>query len=76
MRSVRWCMKHLQKYFDKHYGEYSESAGWLVNPANNQWKFIILELGVVVTLTCDDFGYVTEEKEPIKQRDGIYYEKC
>ena len=62
MKSTRWYMKYLQKYFDAHYGEYADSAGWLVNPAPNKWQFIILELNRKVTLTCDDSGHVTEEK--------------
>lgn len=60
MKSTRWYMKYLQRYFDMHYGEYGDTAGWLVNPAPNKWQFIILELGLQVTLTCDDAGCVTE----------------
>lgn len=61
MKSTRWYMKYLQRYFNQHYGEYGETAGWLVNPAPNQWQFYILELGLKVTLTCDDHGCVTEK---------------
>lgn len=66
MKPTRWYMKYLQRYFDMYYGEYGDTAGWLVNPAPNRWQFIILELGLKVTLTCDDHGNVTEEKVNIK----------
>ena len=62
MKPTRWYMRYLQRYFDYHYGEYGDTAGWLVNPAPNKWQFIILELNLKVTLTCDDSGCVTENK--------------
>ena len=61
-KHTRFYMKCLQKYFDEFYEDYGDTAGWLVNPAPNKWQFIILELGLKVTLTCDDNGRVTETK--------------
>ena len=65
MKSTRWYMRYLQRYFDKYFGEYGDTAGWLVNPAPNKWQFIILELNLKVTLTCDDYGRVREKREII-----------
>lgn len=62
MKSTRWYMKYLQRYFDKYFSEYGDTAGWLVNPAPNVWQFIILELGLKITLTCDDQGQVDEKR--------------
>lgn len=64
-RSERFYNDRLQRYFDEHYGEYErdeyeEDVEYYVNPAVNQWKFYIPELGVVVILTCDDSGKVWE----------------
>ena len=56
-------IKHLQRYFDAYYGKYEESAEWEVDPAVNQWEVIIRELGIRVTLTCDDNGRISEERE-------------
>lgn len=70
MKSTRYYMKHLQRYFDLHYGEYGETAGWLVNPRPNQWQFVILELGFKVTLTCSDTGFVSE-KITLLQPTGV-----
>lgn len=64
-RSERFYYNKLQRYFDQHYGEYEraeyeDSVEYYINPAPNQWKFYIPELGVVVILTCDDRGKVEE----------------
>lgn len=58
-------MKYLQKYFDNNWGEFGDMAGWLVNPAPNKWQFIIEDLGLKVTLTCNDNGSVVEKRERI-----------
>lgn len=65
MKSTRHYMKHLQKYFDKYWGEFGDTAGWLVNPAPNTWLFVIEDLGLKVTLTCRDNGSVVEKRERI-----------
>ena len=53
----------LQKYFDKFYREYSETAEFYVNPEINKWRFIIRELGLNILLTCDDDGRIVERRE-------------
>lgn len=63
MKSTRFYMKHLQRYFDKYWSEYGDDAGWLVNPTPNTWQFVIEELGVKVILVCSDIGVVTESTE-------------
>lgn len=55
----------LDRYFNKHFGEYDETVLWYVDPAINKWKFMIRELGQVITLTCDNNGVVTEERRNI-----------
>lgn len=65
MKPTRYYMKYLQRYFDRCWGEYGDTAGWLVNPAPNTWQFIVLELGLKVTLKCTDNGFVTESRERI-----------
>ena len=65
LRSEKFYNNRLQRYFDEHYGayerdEYEDEVEYYVNPAMNQWKFYIPELGVVVILTCDDSGDVSE----------------
>lgn len=68
MKDTRWYMRRLQRYFDMHYGEYGDTAGYLVNPAPNQWKFCIDEIDAMVTLTCEENGVVTEKRVPIPKR--------
>ena len=53
-------IKHLQKYFNEHYKEYEDTAEWYGNPKPNQWKCRISELSILLYLTCDDEGNVTE----------------
>lgn len=65
MKDEKWYDSRLNKYFEKNYGEYSDTAGWFPNPAVNQWLFVILEIGLKITLTCDDNGNVTESVEKI-----------
>lgn len=66
MKTEKWYNNRLQKYFDSHYGQYTNTAEWYVNPAVNKWKCDILELGVTITFTCDDDGNVTEKRKEIK----------
>ena len=60
-RTAKFYRKHLGRYFDMHYGEYENTVMWSVDPTLKQWRFHIPELNKVVTLTCDDFGVVTEQ---------------
>ena len=53
----------LQKYFDKFYSDYAETAEFYVNPNVNKWRFIIRELGLNILLTCDDDGRIVERRE-------------
>jgi hypothetical protein len=52
----------LQRYFDKYYKPYEETAEWYVNPADNKWRFQIPELRLIITLTCNEQGTVTETR--------------
>lgn len=53
----------LQKYFDKYYSDYAETAEFYVNPEINKWRFIIPELEFNILLTCYDDGRVVERRE-------------
>ena len=64
-KTSKYYMSRLQKYFDNYWGAYGESAGWLANPKPNQWQFIIIDLGLKVTLICNDNGRVAERRERI-----------
>lgn len=64
-KTSRYYMERLQKYFDNYWGAYGDSAGWLVNPKPNQWQFIIMDLGLKITLTCNDNGRVSERREHV-----------
>jgi len=65
MTRMLYYSRYLQRYFDEHFREYDETALWHVDPAPNKWKFVIRELGQVITLTCDNNGVVTEERRNI-----------
>lgn len=58
--SAKWYNTRLQRYFDKYYKAYEETAEFYTNPAQNKWKFNIPELGIIVLLTCNDHGTVTK----------------
>lgn len=64
-KTSRYYMGRLQKYFDNYWSAYGDSAGWLVNPKPNQWQFIIMDLGLKITLTCNDNGRVSERRERV-----------
>lgn len=53
----------LQKYFDKYYSPYTETAEFYVNPEPNKWRFIINELGLNILLTCEEDGRIVERRE-------------
>jgi len=58
----QWYHNRLKRYFDDYYKPYEETAEWYVNPANNKWKFRIPELKLIITLTCNTKGTVTESR--------------
>lgn len=59
--------RRLQRYFDKHYGEYDESAEWYPDGAPNRWRFDIPELHQEVTLVCGSDGKVEETVRKMNQ---------
>lgn len=65
VKSESFYNRKLQRYFDRHFGDYEETAEFYVNPAINKWKFIIPELGIEVLLTCNDIGWVIEKRERV-----------
>lgn len=64
-KTEKYYHDRLQRYFDRNYAPYDETAEFYVNPAINKWKFKIPELGFVVVLTCNDIGWVIEKRERI-----------
>lgn len=66
MNEVKHYSSYLQRYFDRNWGHYDESAEWHPNPASNIWVFDIREMGIRVTLTCDEYGSVRESRMKIK----------
>jgi hypothetical protein len=63
LKTKRYYEGVLRAYYYSYYGMYEEDTEFYVNPALNKWKFYIPPLDVIVTLTCDDEGEVTEEHE-------------
>lgn len=63
IKSEEYYNKKLQRYFDKYYSPYSESAEFYVNPSINKWRFIIPELSLNILLTCYDDGRIIETRE-------------
>lgn len=61
--------RRLERYFDKHYGEYADSAEWYPDISKNQWMFDIPELRKRVTLTCGADGKVEERVRSLNQPD-------
>lgn len=66
MRTERFYIGRLTKYFDTHYAQYTDTAEWYNNPAVNQWKCDIPELNATILFTCDDKGNVTESRTSIQ----------
>ena len=46
MKSQKFYERALRKYFDANLLRYAKTAEWSVDPAPNQWKFDIPELGM------------------------------
>lgn len=61
-RTERFYCNKLQQYFNRKFLNYADTAEYYVDPDINMWRFIIPELGIDVTLTCDNDGYVTEKR--------------
>lgn len=69
MRTTQYYARKLAKYFNDYFSAYEETAEYYPNPEENQWMFIIPELGLRITLTCDDGGTVSEERLRIQPRE-------
>lgn len=66
LRTERFYRNKLQQYFNKRYLDYADVAEYYVDPDINVWKFDIYELGVGITLICDNDGVVTETRKQLK----------
>lgn len=64
--------RRLQRYFDKHYSQYEETVEWFPDGAPNKWKFIVPELGVIVTLVCGANGDISEAMRK-RQTPSVYH---
>ena len=51
----------LDKYFEKHYGDFECECEWYVDPTPKSWKFYVPSLHVDIVLSEND-GEVTELK--------------
>lgn len=65
--------RHLQRYFEEHYGQYKETAEWFADSAPNKWKFIVPELSIAVTLICGSNGDVSESILPRQNPKSFVY---
>lgn len=65
-RPQRWYQLRLARFFNEHYAEYEDDAEYYVDPAPNQWLFVIRDLSVIVELTCDDRGVISTEYRPLQ----------
>lgn len=59
MRNEKFFDRKLKSYYDRHYTQFDNEVEWYVNPAINQWKFVLR--GTVITLVCDEDGVVHEQ---------------
>jgi len=62
MKTNRFYSKHLNAYFDKHYGEYEDIVEWYTDPVSNKWIFDIPDQKLRVKLTCNDDGVIEERR--------------
>ncbi len=74
-RKDSYYERHLQKYFDEHYGEFEETVEWFVDSAPNKWKFIVPELSIAVTLVCGSNGEINECAQPRQSPKSFLYFK-
>lgn len=68
MKSEKWYMRRLSRYFEEHYADYEDEAEFFNDPNTNQWLFDIPSIGWRIEITCDDNGNVAEERYPIEKR--------
>lgn len=59
-----WYGRYLFMYYLDNYSRYADDIQWQVNPGPNIWRFRVIQLNTVVTLTCDNKGKVTETRKP------------
>lgn len=59
MRNEKFFDRKLKSYYDRHYKQFDDEVEWYVNPAINQWKFLLR--GTVIILVCDEDGVVHEQ---------------
>lgn len=62
MKTNRFYSKHLNAYFDKHYGKYEDLIEWYIDPTSNKWIFDIPDQKLRVKLTCKDDGTIEERR--------------
>ncbi len=72
-RKDSYYERHLQRYFDEHYGKFEETVEWFVDSAPNKWKFIVPELSIAVTLVCGSNGDVSESISPRQNPKSFLY---
>lgn len=66
------CDRRLQLYFDKHYGQFSNTIKWFADHAPNERKFFIPELEQIVTLICNSStGEIMERVMRCKDPDML-----
>ena len=66
MSSARYDGR-LGRYFDKHYGQYANTAKWSMDHAPNERKIFIPELERMITLICSpSTGEIIEKVERCK----------
>lgn len=74
MRTTDWYKKTLTDYFYKHYPNQVNESRWFVNPSESQFKGYLPDLRVILYLTCDEDGNVTEEKQPLNLTPEMLHE--
>lgn len=72
-RKDGYYKRHLQRYFDEHYGQYEETVEWFADSTPNKWKFIVPELSIAVTLICGSNGDVSESVLPRQNPKSFVY---
>lgn len=62
MHTEKWYQRRLAKYFDDHYLLCSDTVEFYPDPAINQWLCELPGLDVLIKLTCDENGVVSETR--------------